>query len=227
MEQVSSHFCARGSPASHRGPLYYSRESLRNAARWQRQRPRDSIASLLHCRARARSYRLGRKSRWLSSSARPSAAFRWPATRPNLGLAPAPAVATTSSAPNRPSSSLSAMLESCKLKMALGRAEGGTSFGLWQTLPGSNVSRVLARTPGVDWVMVDCEHGNIDGTSGIPSLSTAAPPRPPPPPPPWRLEQRTDKPGNSQQTPPCTRQSQPSLAAEPVRLFACPTCRGG
>lgn len=27
---------------------------------------------------------------------------------------------------------------------------------------GANVSRVLART-GVDWVLVDCEHGDIDG----------------------------------------------------------------
>jgi hypothetical protein len=38
-----------------------------------------------------------------------------------------------------------------------------SSMGLWQLLPGSNVSRILARTGGVDWVMVDCEHGNIDG----------------------------------------------------------------
>lgn len=29
-------------------------------------------------------------------------------------------------------------------------------------IPGSNVSRALART-GVEWVLVDCEHGNIDG----------------------------------------------------------------
>lgn len=29
-------------------------------------------------------------------------------------------------------------------------------------LPGSNVARTLART-GVDWVLVDTEHGNIDG----------------------------------------------------------------
>ena len=28
--------------------------------------------------------------------------------------------------------------------------------------PGANVSRALART-GVDWVLVDMEHGNIDG----------------------------------------------------------------
>lgn len=36
------------------------------------------------------------------------------------------------------------------------------SMGLWQMLPGANISRILARS-GVDWVMVDCEHGNIDG----------------------------------------------------------------
>jgi len=38
----------------------------------------------------------------------------------------------------------------------------GPAMGAWQMLPGSNISRILART-GVDWVMVDCEHGNIDG----------------------------------------------------------------
>ncbi|KAG6008175.1 hypothetical protein E4U43_000204 [Claviceps pusilla] len=38
---------------------------------------------------------------------------------------------------------------------------GKPSMGMWQMLPGANVSRLLART-GVDWVMVDCEHGNID-----------------------------------------------------------------
>ncbi len=41
-------------------------------------------------------------------------------------------------------------------------AAGRQSFGMWQMLPGANVSRLLART-GVDWVCVDCEHGNIDG----------------------------------------------------------------
>lgn len=30
--------------------------------------------------------------------------------------------------------------------------------------PGSNVSRALARA-NPDWIMVDCEHGNIDGAS--------------------------------------------------------------
>ena len=36
------------------------------------------------------------------------------------------------------------------------------SMGCWQMIPGANVSRTLART-GVDWVLVDCEHGNMDG----------------------------------------------------------------
>lgn len=40
----------------------------------------------------------------------------------------------------------------------------GPATGCWQMIPGANVSRTLART-GVDWVLVDCEHGNIDGES--------------------------------------------------------------
>ncbi|EAQ92593.1 hypothetical protein CHGG_00828 [Chaetomium globosum CBS 148.51] len=35
------------------------------------------------------------------------------------------------------------------------------AFGFWQVLPGANVSRLLARS-GPDWVLLDCEHGNID-----------------------------------------------------------------
>ena len=50
-----------------------------------------------------------------------------------------------------------------RLKAALDRGQGA-SMGVWQMIPGSNVSRTLART-GVDWVLVDCEHGNIDGMS--------------------------------------------------------------
>lgn len=40
--------------------------------------------------------------------------------------------------------------------------EGRQAMGMWQMIPGANVSRALART-GVDWIMVDCEHGNMDG----------------------------------------------------------------
>ncbi|KAG5947026.1 hypothetical protein E4U60_003449 [Claviceps pazoutovae] len=51
-------------------------------------------------------------------------------------------------------------MESCnRLKTAF--KQGKQSMGLWQMIPGANVSRLLARS-GVDWVMVDCEHGNID-----------------------------------------------------------------
>ncbi|KAF1951467.1 Phosphoenolpyruvate/pyruvate domain-containing protein [Byssothecium circinans] len=39
--------------------------------------------------------------------------------------------------------------------------KGGPSFGAWQMLPGTNHSRAIARS-GVDWICVDCEHGNID-----------------------------------------------------------------
>ncbi len=38
----------------------------------------------------------------------------------------------------------------------------GPSMGFWQMLPGANISRALARA-GADWVMVDCEHGCMDG----------------------------------------------------------------
>ena len=53
------------------------------------------------------------------------------------------------------------MQESSRLKSTF--AEGKQTFGAWQMLPGANISRLLARS-GVDWVLIDCEHGNIDGT---------------------------------------------------------------
>ncbi|KAM3566104.1 hypothetical protein ARSEF4850_000929 [Beauveria asiatica] len=40
-------------------------------------------------------------------------------------------------------------------------AAGKQAMGMWQMIPGANVSRILANS-GVDWVVVDCEHGNID-----------------------------------------------------------------
>ncbi len=58
------------------------------------------------------------------------------------------------------------MLSGCRLKAAFDKGEGA-SMGLWQCLPGANVSRTLARTPGIDWVMVDCEHGNLDGRKAL------------------------------------------------------------
>jgi len=53
------------------------------------------------------------------------------------------------------------MLQASKLRQAFSR--NGSSLGLWQMLPGANISRVLARTQGIDWVMVDCEHGQMSG----------------------------------------------------------------
>ncbi|KAH8751103.1 hypothetical protein F5883DRAFT_578606 [Diaporthe sp. PMI_573] len=56
--------------------------------------------------------------------------------------------------------SMSNMQKSNRLKTAFVENKC-PSLGLWQMLPSANISRVLARS-GVDWVMVDCEHGNID-----------------------------------------------------------------
>ena len=48
-----------------------------------------------------------------------------------------------------------------RLQRALS-AGSGLSFGAWQMLPGTNHSRLIAKS-GFDWVCVDCEHGNIAG----------------------------------------------------------------
>jgi len=55
---------------------------------------------------------------------------------------------------------MNTMQASNRLKTAF--AQGKQSMGMWQMIPGANVSRILARS-GCDWVLVDCEHGNIDG----------------------------------------------------------------
>lgn len=54
---------------------------------------------------------------------------------------------------------MASMKAANRLKVAF--EEGRQAMGCWQMIPGSNVSRVLARS-GVDWVLVDCEHGNMD-----------------------------------------------------------------
>ncbi|KAI1148273.1 Pyruvate/Phosphoenolpyruvate kinase-like domain-containing protein [Nemania diffusa] len=66
------------------------------------------------------------------------------------------------------------MLQGCTFKNALEKSER-PSLGVWQTLPGPNVSRILARTPGIDWVLVDCEHGNIDDAAmheAVPAIAS-------------------------------------------------------
>ncbi|KDN61225.1 putative HpcH/HpaI aldolase/citrate lyase family protein [Colletotrichum sublineola] len=70
---------------------------------------------------------------------------------------------------------MSAMQTANKLRTAFTKG-AGPSFGLWQMIPGANVSRVLARSPGVDWVLVDCEHGNIDDGAmhdAVPAIAAA------------------------------------------------------
>ncbi|KFY27768.1 hypothetical protein V493_03324 [Pseudogymnoascus sp. VKM F-4281 (FW-2241)] len=51
-----------------------------------------------------------------------------------------------------------AMIQANRLKKVLD--SGDKAWGHWQTIAGTNISRALANS-GVDWVLVDCEHGNI------------------------------------------------------------------
>ena len=77
-----------------------------------------------------------------------------------------PNTATTISSQTRRCYSPPAMQAASRIRTAL--AGDRPAMGMWQMIPGANVSRILART-GVDWVCVDCEHGNIDGS--LPSSS--------------------------------------------------------
>ena len=61
-----------------------------------------------------------------------------------------------------PTSNMAAIMNKAnKLRTAL-HSGNGLSLGAWQMLPGSHLSRTIARC-GFDWVLVDCEHGNIAG----------------------------------------------------------------
>ncbi|PYI04004.1 Phosphoenolpyruvate/pyruvate domain-containing protein [Aspergillus sclerotiicarbonarius CBS 121057] len=51
--------------------------------------------------------------------------------------------------------------------------ENRVALGVWQLLPGSNLARILARA-GYDWVLVDCEHGNIDDAAMHESVAAIA-----------------------------------------------------
>ncbi|CAK4032374.1 2-keto-3-deoxy-L-rhamnonate aldolase [Lecanosticta acicola] len=48
------------------------------------------------------------------------------------------------------------------------------TFGGWQKLPGSNLSRTIARTPNLDWICLDCEHGNISDSEMHESVAAIA-----------------------------------------------------
>ncbi|KAK5114832.1 hypothetical protein LTR62_001989 [Meristemomyces frigidus] len=51
---------------------------------------------------------------------------------------------------------------------------GKAAIGAWQMLPGSNLSRILARTPNLSWICVDCEHGNLSDDSMHESVAAIA-----------------------------------------------------
>lgn len=45
-------------------------------------------------------------------------------------------------------------------------SKGGATFGAWQMLPGTNLTRAICRSSSaVDWILVDQEHGNISDDS--------------------------------------------------------------
>ena len=52
-------------------------------------------------------------------------------------------------------------------------AKGTPAFGAWQMLPGTNHSRILART-NPDWICVDTEHGNISDSQMHESVAAIA-----------------------------------------------------
>ncbi|RAK99981.1 Phosphoenolpyruvate/pyruvate domain-containing protein [Aspergillus ibericus CBS 121593] len=51
--------------------------------------------------------------------------------------------------------------------------ENRVALGVWQLLPGSNLARILARA-GYDWVLVDCERGNIGDAAMHESVAAIA-----------------------------------------------------
>lgn len=63
-----------------------------------------------------------------------------------------------------------------RLRSSLQRsASGGApSIGQWLEFPGYNLARTVASLPGVDWVLIDCEHGNIDDAAMYHSVAAVA-----------------------------------------------------
>ncbi|TDL16062.1 Phosphoenolpyruvate/pyruvate domain-containing protein [Rickenella mellea] len=42
---------------------------------------------------------------------------------------------------------------------------GKTASGVWNTLPGTALVRTIASTPGISWVVIDAEHGQLNDTN--------------------------------------------------------------
>jgi len=42
------------------------------------------------------------------------------------------------------------------------------SLGIWQFFPAPSVSRTLARCKGINWILIDKEHGNVADSGTLP-----------------------------------------------------------
>jgi 2-keto-3-deoxy-L-rhamnonate aldolase RhmA len=49
------------------------------------------------------------------------------------------------------------------------------SLGAWQMFPSASTSRTIARTPGVSWVLIDQEHGNVGDSQMHECIANIAP----------------------------------------------------
>jgi 4-hydroxy-2-oxoheptanedioate aldolase len=49
------------------------------------------------------------------------------------------------------------------------------SLGAWQMFPSASASRTIARIPGVSWVLVDQEHGNVGDSQMHECIANIAP----------------------------------------------------
>jgi 4-hydroxy-2-oxoheptanedioate aldolase len=50
-----------------------------------------------------------------------------------------------------------------------------TSLGAWQMLPSPAISRTIARIPGISWVLIDNEHGNVADSEMHECIANIAP----------------------------------------------------
>eukprot|EP01117_Protostelium_nocturnum_P011311 TRINITY_DN4101_c0_g1_i1.p1 TRINITY_DN4101_c0_g1~~TRINITY_DN4101_c0_g1_i1.p1 ORF type:complete len:271 (-),score=104.07 TRINITY_DN4101_c0_g1_i1:71-883(-) len=52
---------------------------------------------------------------------------------------------------------------------------GEKAIGIWQMYPAPSISRSLARIPGLNWILIDCEHGNMDDASMHEAIANISP----------------------------------------------------
>jgi 4-hydroxy-2-oxoheptanedioate aldolase len=49
------------------------------------------------------------------------------------------------------------------------------SLGAWQMFPSPSASRTMARVPGISWVLIDEEHGNVSDSAMHECIANIAP----------------------------------------------------